>query len=516
MKNSLAAIFLILSCINTCAWAATKPNIVIIYADDIGYGDIGVYGGTGVDTPAIDKLARQGLRFTSAYATASTCTPSRYSLLTGQYAFRNKDAIILAGNAPLIIDPKKPTMASMLRDAGYATALVGKWHLGLGDPSQPLDWNGRIAPGPKEVGFDYSFHMAATGDRVPSVYIENGHIVNLDKSDPVRVSYKKKIGSEPTGISHSEQLRIQADTQHSGTIVNGISRIGTMVGGKAARWTDEDMPDVFLNKALQFIEKKRNTPFFLFYATHENHVPRAPHPRFVGSSSLGLRGDAIAQFDWSVGKVIAKLTELKLATNTLVILSSDNGPVLFDGYWDGAVEKNGAHRPAGPFSGGKYSVNEGGTRMPFIVSWPGRVSPGISDALISQADLITSIAPLVGGKLNNSKTLDGQNLIATLLGDSFQGRDALIQQGVNSKAIRKGDWKYIPPGSITNRGKIGKFNRTKVAEPGLLYFLPEDPQERNNLAARYPQIVKSLRKELQKRVGGSSATKSTAKQLGFE
>lgn len=157
--------------------AIGKPNIVVIYADDIGYGDFSCYGCTGADTAYTDKLAAGGLRFLSGYCSAATCTPSRYSLLTGQYAFRNKSAKILPGNAPLIIDPKRPTIASFLQDQGYKTGFVGKWHLGLGSAAEPLDWNSEIKPGPREVGFAYSFHIAATGDRVPSVYIENGHIV---------------------------------------------------------------------------------------------------------------------------------------------------------------------------------------------------------------------------------------------------------------------------------------------------------------------------------------------------
>ena len=290
--------------INLLTVSAEKPNIIIIYGDDIGYGDFSCYGGTGADTYSVDTLASNGIRFLSGYASAATCTPSRYSLMTGEYAFRNKKAQILPGNAPLIINTERKNMPAFMRDNGYSTGLVGKWHLGLGLATEPLDWNGDIKPGPKEVGFGYSFYMAATADRVPSVYIENGRIVNLDPNDPVKVDYKKQIGDEPTGVSHPHLLRFQADLQHSGTIVNGISRIGFMSGGKQARFKDEDMADTYLNKAIDFIDRNKSNPFLLYYAPNENHVPRVIHQRFQNASSLGPRGDALSVFDWCVGRVV--------------------------------------------------------------------------------------------------------------------------------------------------------------------------------------------------------------------
>ncbi len=517
MKTKLLAGAFAAAALAGAAFAAEKPNIVIIYGDDIGYGDFGCYGGTGVDTANIDALAAGGVRFLSAYASAATCTPSRYSLLTGEYAFRNKEAHILPGNAPLIIDPTRPTIASFLRGNGYATGLVGKWHLGLGSPEHPLDWNGTISPGPKECGFDYSFFMAATADRVPSIYIENGRIVNLDPADPVQVDYTKQIGNEPTGISHPHLLKVQADEQHSGTIVNGISRIGWMSGGQRARFIDEEMADTYLAKAVGFIGQNKDKPFFLYYAPNENHVPRVIHDRFKGSSSLGPRGDALAVFDWCVGRLVAELKANGEYDNTLIILSSDNGPVLFDGYWEGAIERNGGHQAAGPWLGGKYSRWEGGTRMPFIVSWPGKVTPGISDALVSQLDLFASVAALLGQPMPANAGQDSQNLLPVLLGQSEQGRDHLLQEALTQIAVRKGNWKYIPPGSVTDRGGIGEFVETKVDEPGLLFHLAEDPGETRNLAALYPERVEELRQLIvdvapEKAVGEKKLDK---KQLGF-
>ncbi|RME93838.1 MAG: arylsulfatase [Verrucomicrobia bacterium] len=517
MQRTIASVIAAVGMCALGALAAEKPNIVIIYGDDIGYGDFGCYGATAVDTPNVDRLAANGLRFLSAYCSAATCTPSRYSLLTGEYAFRNKSARILPGNAPLIIDPKRPTIAAFLRDNGYATALVGKWHLGLGTADQPLDWNGVIRPGPREVGFEYSFHMAATADRVPSVYIENGRIVNLDPSDPVEVSYEKQVGQDPTGISHPQLLRMQADEQHSGTIVNGISRIGWMSGGRSARFKDEDMADTYLNKAVEFIKQPRKKPFFLYYALNECHVPRVVHPRFQGATSLGPRGDAIAVFDWCVGRIVEALKATGQLENTLIIVSSDNGPVLFDGYWDGALERNGDHKPAGPWRGGKYSRWEGGTRMPFIVHWPARVKPGISEALISQVDLYASIAALIGRPMPANAGRDSKNVLPALLGESDHGRDYIIEEALAQLAIRKGNWKYIPPGVVRVRRGVGKFDITEVEEPGLLFHLAEDPGETRDLAAQYPHIVAELRGILNQIAPDKvSAPKEVdKKQLGF-
>lgn len=490
---------------NTLQAEHSRPNILIIYADDVGYGDLGCYGSLAIDTPSLDALAREGIRFTSAYATASTCTPSRYSLLTGEYAFRNRSAKILSGNAPLIIDPAKPTLASMLRSVGYRTGLVGKWHLGLGHANQALDWNDRIAPGPRELGFEYSFHMAATGDRVPTVYIENGRILNLDPSDPIEVSYGVAIGNDATGLSHPHRLKVQADEQHAKTIVDGISRIGYMTGGHAARWKDEEMSDTFLQYAVDFIEKADERPFFLYYATHENHVPRVPHPRFRGSSSLGVRGDAVVQMDWNVGILLKTLEERGLRENTMVIFSSDNGPVLFDGYYDGALQLNGDHEANGPWYGGKYSAWEGGTRVPFIVSWPAEVNPGLSDSMVSQVDLLASLASLTGGSLPEGAAEDSQDLIKVFLGKDHNGRQHVVQQGATLLSLRSGDWKYLPPGQVRDRSTVGLHRDETVREPGALYFLPEDPEERNNLASRYPAKARELRQILEAELGDTSS-----------
>nr|MDQ3349745.1 sulfatase-like hydrolase/transferase [Acidobacteriota bacterium] len=391
MNSRIVAITALLALAASHAAAQSRPNVILIYADDLGYGDVSAYGARHLKTPNIDRLAREGLRFTDAHSPAATCTPSRYALLTGEYAWRKPGTGILPGDAAMIIEPGRTTLGSVFQRAGYATGVVGKWHLGLG-PSGGPDWNGEIRPGPTDIGFDSSFIMAATGDRVPTVYVENRRVVGLDPADPIRVSYTQPIGDWPTGRGNANLLKMHPSHGHDQTIVNGISRIGYMTGGKAALWKDEDMADTFTRKATAFIEQHRAKPFFLFFALHDPHVPRVPHPRFVGATSMGPRGDAIAQLDWSVGEILSTLDRLELANDTLVLFTSDNGPVIDDGYKDEAVEKLGDHAPAAPFRGGKYSNFEGGTRVPFVLRWPARVKPAVSGALVSQVDLIASFA----------------------------------------------------------------------------------------------------------------------------
>lgn len=468
------------------------PNIVLIYADDLGYGDVGAYGSTRIPTPHMDRLAREGLRFTSGYATSATCTPSRYALLTGEYPWRQKGTGILPGSAALIIQPGRTTLPSILQKAGYRTGVVGKWHLGLG--SGAIDWNGEIKPGPLEVGFDESFIMAATGDRVPCVYVRGHRIVGLDPADPIEVSYGQPIAGVPTGKANPELLKIHPSHGHDMSIVNGISRIGYMRGGQAALWKDEDMADTFTGEAVKFIEKHRATSFFLFFALHDPHVPRVPHPRFVGKTALGPRGDAIVQADWCVGEVLAALDRLGLAENTLVLLSSDNGPVVDDGYRDDAVTKLGDHKPAGPLRGGKYSKFEAGTRVPFLVRWPARVKPGVSDAIVSQVDFLATFAALTGQALATSDAPDSFDILPALLGESPTGRDHVVEHG-NGLALRVGAWKYIEP---AKGPKMNANTNTEMAtDPASqLYDLSTDLAERTNVAAQHPEKVKELQARL--------------------
>ncbi len=487
--------------------AAARPNIVIIMADDLGYGDVGCYGATGVDTPNIDRLAKSGLRFTHGYAPSSTCTPSRYAMLTGEYGWRQppKQTSILDGDAPLAISPGTFTLPALLQESGYTTALVGKWHLGLGDGQVPIDFNGAIKPGPLEIGFQSAFFIPATVDRVPCVFIENHRVHGLDRADPIAVSYVKRIGPDPVGHENPQLLKVGADRQHADTIINGISRIGHMSGGRAARWVDEDIADVITRRATTFIEQNRAAPFFLVFGLHDPHVPRMPHPRFRGKSRSGIRGDAILQIDWSVGEITRTLERLKLTDNTLVIFTSDNGPVLFDGYFDRAAEDTGSHQPAGGLRGWKYLRFEGGTRVPFIASWPGHVPAGqTTDQLFCLVDLPATAAALTGKPVPAGAAIDSLNLLPVLLGQTKkQLRTDIVQHGIgNTLALRAGDWKYIPanPDTATGIGRGANPQDTRFAEARnpepLLFNLADDPGETRNLAATNPAKLKELAGQL--------------------
>jgi arylsulfatase A-like enzyme len=471
---------------------AAPTNVVLIYADDLGYGDVGTYGAKRIPTPNIDRLAKEGLRFTNAYAPSATCTPSRYAMLTGQYAWRQRGTGVLPGDASLIIRPGRTTLPSILRKAGLRTGVVGKWHLGLGEGE--IDWNGEIKPGPLEIGFDESFIMAATADRVPCVFLRGHRVVGLDPKDPIQVSYARNFPGEPTGKANPEMLRVRPSHGHDMSIVNGISRIGYMKGGKAALWKDEDMADVFTGQAVRFIEENKDRPFFLYFALHDPHVPRVPHPRFVGKSGLGPRGDAIVQADWCAGEVISALDRLKLSEKTLVIFTSDNGPVVDDGYQDDAVKKLGDHTPAGPLRGGKYSKFEAGTRVPFIVRWPGRVKPGVSEAIVSQVDFPGTLAALTGQQLGEGDAPDSLDVLPALLGASPRGRDHVVLHA-NGLALRRGQWKYIEPGG---GAKVSANTNTELGNDPQpqLYDLLSDAGERENVAARHPEKLRELQGEL--------------------
>ncbi|MEI7423057.1 MAG: arylsulfatase [Prolixibacteraceae bacterium] len=475
----------------------TKPNVVFIYADDIGYGDLSCNGAKTIHTPNVERLAKQGVRFTNMHSSAATCTPSRYALLTGEYAWRKEGTGIAAGNAGSIIRPERFTLADVFKSAGYKTGVVGKWHLGLGDKTGTQDWNGHITPGPSDLGFDFSFILAATGDRVPCVYVENERIVNLDPKDPVSVSYEKNFEGEPTGKLNPELLKMHPSHGHDQSIVNGISRIGYMKGGKSALWVDEEIGGRITSKALSFIEANKSVPFFLYFATQDAHVPRVPNPRFVGKSGMGARGDAIIEFDWSVGEVLNTLKRLGLEKNTIVILSSDNGPVVDDGYKDRAVELLGNHKPAGDLRGGKYSSFEGGTRVPGLLSWPGTVQPGVSDKLLCQVDMLANFAALLNVKIPSNAAPDSQNHLNAWLNRSGKGREYLVLQNVhNNLSIENGQWKYIAPGPGPAYGKETNTEYGNSKEDQL-YDLSVDRGEKNNLALKNPEIVKLLKTNLE-------------------
>ena len=417
-----------------------QPNVILIVADDLGYGDLSCYGAHRISTPGMDRVANEGIRFTQGFCTAATSTPSRYSVMTGLYPWTNTDAKILPGNAALIIDTQKITLPKLMKQAGYATGSVGKWHIGLGDGK--VDWNKEVHPGAAEIGYDYSFIQAATNDRVPCVFLENGRVVGLDPNDPLYVDYRQNFPGEPTGKNNPELLRMHPSVGHAGSIVNGVPRIGFQKGGKAAQWKDEEMAELFLNKAKQFVNDHKDAPFFLYYGLHQPHVPRVPNERFAGQSGMGPRGDVILEADWCVSEFLKELDKLGLAENTIVVLTSDNGPV----------------------------------------------KPQVSDAFVCQMDLLASFAALLGQSYPDK--LDSENTLDTFLGKSKKGREELVIEGMFNYAYRQGDWALIPPYYNPYSKEDGDF--IGLGYGYKLYNLKKDIGQQENVATKYPKKLGEL------------------------
>ena len=456
---------------------AAPPNIIVILSDDVGYGDLGCYGATKIKTPHLDGLAREGLRFTDAHASAAVCTPTRYSLLTGQYSWR-RDAVglnrgVANGDSPLLIPVKAVTLPGILKQAGYHTGAVGKWHLGFGN-SKP-DYNQELTPGPQAVGFDDFFGFPATNDRMPPVYLRGSRVVNLDPNDPIKYSYDEA----------------EANAENLSRNAAGHQRIGWMSGGKSAWWKDADIADTLTGEAVQFIERNRDKKFFLYFAPHDAHAPPIPHPRFAGTTGVSPRADMVHELDWSVGEILKTLDRLGLSTNTLVIFSSDNGA-----YKDDEV----VHHANAPYRGKKSQLWEGGHREPFIARWPGHIARGVSDELVCLVDLPSTAAAIVDYKLPVEAAPDSFNLLPVLLGETnAHPRDSLVvMSGKGDLAIRQGAWKYIPNLGVANGWEAGKPKAgTKLTGPGL-YNLTDDPGETNNLHAAQPDVSKRMDDLLEK------------------
>jgi arylsulfatase A-like enzyme len=441
-------------------------------------------------------MASEGIKFLDAHSPCTICSPSRYGLLSGQLVCRTgrRPTAFEGPGGPSYLAPDKLTVAQMLQQRGYRTGVFGKWHLGLGPVGGP-NWNGKIEHGPLDIGFKEAFILPATGDRVPCVYIENDHVRNLNAQDPIEVNYLKKIGQQPTGKENPELLKMKHSHGHDNTIVNGVGRIGFMVGGKQALWDDEDMAQTLANKAKAYMVRNQKNPFFLYFATHDIHVPRIPNSKFLGKSGFGNRGDALLQLDDSVGQLMKTLDSLHLTSNTLVILTSDNGPVVDDGYIDGSKENLGLHQPAGILRGGKYSSFEAGTRVPFIVKWPKKVSVGKSNALISQIDFLATMNQLLGTEYNENSAKDSKANLNAWLGKDKIGREYIIEQA-GTLAIKKGDWKFIKSGKGARLNPLVNIELGNDSEDQL-YNLKTDPTEKNNVSTAQKEKSAELKSLLE-------------------
>lgn len=446
--------------------APSRPNILVVLADDLGYGDLGCYGATKVKTPQLDRLAAEGMRFTDAHAPAGVCVPSRYGLLTGRYPFRN-DAHPDRGP---VIEAGGVTLASLLKDQGYRTGLVGKWHLGF-DGGIAFDYARPLRGGPADRGFDFFFGIHASTDIPPYFYIRDDRAVAAPTG-------KIEPGSSP-GWSN-----IQGAFWRAGPIAPDLK-------------LEQVMPR-FTHEAVSWIERHaggdRRQPFFLHVCFTAPHTPWLPVEKFRGSA-VGPYGDFVAQVDDAVGQLLAALARTGVADNTLVIFTSDNGPV----WYPSDVQRLG-HAASGPLRGMKGDAWEGGHRMPFIVRWPGHTPAGaINPTTFSFVDLLATFAEITGATLPRDAGEDSFSLLPALLGKTPRARPpviALSSRGVLS--LREGSWKFIPA-----RGSGGfsvpATERPAAGSPaGQLYDLSADPAEQKNLWQEMPDVVARLSAELER------------------
>ena len=494
--NKLTALLFTLLPLNFCLSAA-PPNVVVIFADDLGYGDTSVYGSTKVRTPNIDKLASQGRRFTDGHAASAVCTPSRYCLITGEYAFRVNNFGPVFLKVGLIVDPDKKTVGDVMKDAGYATACIGKWHLGFGEETP--NWNGALKPGPLELGFDYYFGMPVVNSHPPFVYVENHHVVGLDPADPF--VYDTPAKTTP----FLEKM--------------GIDQIG---GADAAHalYDDTYVGTTLANKAVSWIKEHKDEPFFLYFPTTNIHHPFTPHPQFQGTSEAGRYGDFIHELDWMVGEVMNVLDEENLADNTLVIFTADNGGMINLG---GQNAWKLGHNQNGDLLGFKFDAWEGGHRVPFIARWPGKIPAGsVSNQLVSNVDLLATLAALTDYELKDGEGPDSFNILPALTETpSKQVRDHLVLAAFRKThlSLRAGDWMYIPnqagggfsspelgthgfggfpaihfAGEVNSDTENGKVKPDAPKEQ--LYNLRSDPRQSQNIIRQNPVIAQTMREHL--------------------
>ncbi|VGO19405.1 sulfatase family protein [Pontiella sulfatireligans] len=473
--------------------AEQSPNIVLIFTDDLGYGDLSCYGATKLKTPNIDKLAVEGRRFTDAHSASAVCTPSRYALLTGDYPHRRNLRSPVFLKSGLVIDAERQTLADVIKEAGYATACIGKWHLGFGEKTP--DWNGELKPGPLELGFDYYFGVPTVNSHPPFVYVENHRVVGLLPEDPF--VYGKKAKTQEI----HEKMRLDeiggADASH-------------------ALYDDYFVGTKLTEKAVEWIKARKKKPFFLYLATTNIHHPFTPAPRFQGTSECGLYGDFVHELDWIVGEVMKTLEEQGVADNTLVIFTSDNGGmfnVTAQDAWDVG------HHLNGELLGFKFGAWEGGHRVPFIAKWPGKIEAGsVSKQLVCNVDMVATIAALTGVEIQEGQARDSVNMLPALLGTPAESvrKDLVIAPNkLNCLSVRKGKWMYIGgkgsggfngtrrgvhsfagPAAITYAGytnsDIANGKIKKGAPSAQLYNLEKDPQQTTNLYREYPEVAKEL------------------------
>lgn len=473
---------------------ADRPNVIVILADDLGYGDVGCYGATRVRTPHLDRLADEGRRFTDAHTVSAVCTPSRYSLLTGEYAWRKNIWAPVFHTAGALIGTEQMTVARLLQQQGYATACVGKWHLGFGEKTP--DWNGALKPGPLEAGFDYYFGIPVVNSHPPFVFVEDHHVVGFDPADPFVFgpAAKDKIYTQ----AFPEKKNIQA--------VSGARKAHEL-------YRDEQVGTTLTEKAVAWLRQPRKAPFFLYFAPGNIHHPFTPHPRFQGTSECGRYGDFIHELDWMVGEVLRTVDEIGARESTLVILTSDNGGMLNEG---GRDAWTAGHRLNGELLGFKFGAWEGGHRVPFIARWPGRIPAGtVSDQLIANVDLLRTVSAVVDVELPSDSGPDSLNVLPALTGHPKRPVRAEVLLAPHQRAnlaLRSGPWVYIGAqgsggfgnglGEIAFTGQrnsdIDSQGKLRADAPReQLYHLEQDLQQQHNIIRQHPEVARKLAARLE-------------------
>jgi arylsulfatase A len=481
---SLSVVSVVSALFATPSPAATgRPNIVVILADDFGWGSVGCYGAPeSLKTPHLDRLAREGRRFTHAYAPGSVCSPTRYGLLTGRYYWRTsvKDGEVLPGNAPLHIEPTRLTLASLCKGQGYRTAAFGKWHLGMG-PDRIEDWSGVLRPGPQEIGFDYFFGMGSNPWSGPHAFIENDRVLGRIPGMPVVVSGNRENGT-----------------------TSGIEK----------PFAYDQITETLTSKAVEWLSQKSDQPFFMYFAHTAVHRPIAPNPKFK-SSPLGSYGDFVEELDASVGRMLKALDDHNLVDNTLVIFTSDNGGVIAPTPEHAQAQAAGL-KVNGPLRGSKHDEWEGGFREPFLVRWPGQVPAGtVSEQVICLTDMLATLGNILDVPLPQGQAEDSFDVLRAFT-EKESGppvREHVILQSANATyAFRKGDWKLVeregaPAVQPRNKKKAAAEAKRKKNAPqqSQLFNLKDDPGETTDVAGQQPKVAAELKELLeQARRAGST------------